>query len=93
MIEHTPTGKVQGLAVAIESTPGAVTHVTYDGERLPIERYNLDAFGDLLAALEAIVHPNNERTIEFDSDREYYVADLEGGELEAARAAITKARQ
>jgi len=40
---------------------------------------------------KAIMQPDNERIIRFDSKREYYVADIEGGELERARLAIAKA--
>jgi hypothetical protein len=39
------------------------------------------------------VYPDNERHIVYDSRKEYYVAHIEGGELERARAAIAKARK
>ncbi|KKL77401.1 hypothetical protein LCGC14_2035220 [marine sediment metagenome] len=46
---------------------------------------------ELLEALRAIIHPDNERHIEFDSRREYYVAQIEGGEYHMAMQAIAKA--
>lgn len=45
---------------------------------------------ELLEALRAIIHPDNERHIEFDSRREYYVAQIEGGEYHRAMQAIAK---
>ena len=48
---------------------------------------------DLLAALKAIIYPDTDRSIEFDSSREFYIALLEGGELDRAQAAIAKAEQ
>lgn len=46
----------------------------------------------LYRALQAIIEPANERTIRFDSKREYYVADIEGGELALAQTALAEAR-
>lgn len=46
---------------------------------------------ELLEALRAIIYPNNERTVEFNSNQQYYLAKIEGGELERAIQAIAKA--
>ena len=46
----------------------------------------------LLSALEAILHPDNERKVEFLSKLQYYRAYIEQGELERALAAIAAAK-
>jgi hypothetical protein len=47
----------------------------------------------LLAALKAIIYPDNERSVEFISAKEYYRAWIEGWELDRARAAIAEAER
>jgi hypothetical protein len=52
----------------------------------------ISAAPKLYSALQAIIEPDNKRTIRFDSKREYYVAEIEGGELARAQTALAEAR-
>lgn len=72
-----------GIAFIAE-VDGGENHNAADGSLIA-------AAPELLAALRAIIEPNNKRAVRFDSSRQYYVADIEAGELERARAAIAKA--
>lgn len=77
------TGEVVDIDLAIADAD--------DGDDGPANARLIAAAPELLACLRAVVYPDNGRTIDFDSMREYYHAFIEGGELERARAAIAKA--
>lgn len=86
---YAPDGKWQSESDhdSIESAGQRVSYL--NGGKSPLEL----AAPDLLATLKAIVQPDNGRSVEFISEKEYYRAYIEGAELDAARVAIAKAEK
>ena len=83
-----PTKPSAGALRAAKQIAAERPEFTIEAAAMLIDRETGAA--ELLEALRAIIYPNNERHIEFDSRREYYVAQIEGGEYHRAMQAITK---